>query len=463
MRFSVFLYYGVIILFVQFAAHGANASEGPWRLQAASGLPEWLTLGGTHRVRYETLNRQFRVTPNGSDQILVVRTTVAAGLHRGPFTIAGELMDSRAEFDDAGTPINTGIVNTADLLQGYLQWRGEPSYAPGSRFDVRIGRITMDVGSRRFVARNRYRNTINAFTGIDTQWRGASGRQLRAFFALPVNRKPNRAAELRENDVEFDEEDSEVKFWGLYFSDRFSWGDRGEIFYFGIDEDDSSGRPTRNRELTTLGLRLYRNPELSRFDYQVEAAVQFGESRSSVLATNVTALDHFAHFEHVELGYSFDRAWRPRLSAQYDHASGDRSPADGDRERFDTLYGARRFDFGPTGIYGPFARANIKTPGLRMQLEPGPRTTAFVAYRGFWLASDRDAWTTARVWDPSGNASSFVGQQVEARVRWTVRPSNVRIEAGMAHLFSGAFTDDAPNATGRGDVTYFYSQIAFWF
>lgn len=133
----------------------------------------------------------------------------------------------------------------------------------------------MDVGSRRFVARNRYRNTINGFTGVDWHWQDAGGRQLRAFFVLPVYRKPNTRTELLDNDAEFDEQDIEVKFWGLHYAARLSWGDHGELFYFGLDEEDSPGRPTRNRELSTLGFSVYRQPQLSRFDYQVEARVRW--------------------------------------------------------------------------------------------------------------------------------------------------------------------------------------------
>ena len=75
--------------------------------------------------------------------------------------------------------------------------------------------------------------------------------------------------------------------------------------------------------------------------------------------------------------------WSPRLIFQYDYASGDDDPNDADNNRFDTLYGARRFDFGPTGIYGPFARANLSTPGMRIKLKPAANMLlAFLHYAG---------------------------------------------------------------------------------
>ena len=87
-------------------------------------------------------------------------------------------------------------------------------------------------------------------------------------------------------------------------------------------------------------------------------------------------LDHFAHFHHLSLGYSFDVPWSPRLSLHYDYASGDDDPSDGDNSRYDTLFGSRRFDYGPTSIYGAFARSNINTPGVRLALEPSHEIVA---------------------------------------------------------------------------------------
>jgi len=451
------------LVLLVFGALTGPAKAAPWRAQDALGLPSWFSLDGTFRARYETLAPQYRATHTGSDQVFVTRTTLRGGIHHREFSLVGELIDSRASLDDDGSFLNTTVVNPVELLQGYVQWRPRALLLAGDESDVRVGRMTMDVGSRRFVARNRYRNTINAFTGIDWQWRSEGGRELRAFFTLPVAREPNTFAALRDNDIEFDAEDSDVKFWGLVAAGDWREHDRVEAFYFGLDEDDAATRPTRNRDISTLGLRLYRGPRAGHFDYEFETAVQFGESRSSTATTNVRDLDHFAHFHHAEVGYSFIAPWQPRLVAQYDYASGDDNPADRDYERYSTLYGARRFDFGPTGIYGPFARENLNTPGLRAQMQPAARLSGFVAWRGYWLASDRDAWTTAGIIDPSGGTDRFIGHQVEMSVRYDAAPGNVRLEGGFAHLFAGDFMDEAPNSRRQGDVTYAYTQIAVTF
>ena len=60
------------------------------------------------------------------------------------------------------------------------------------------------LGSRRLVARNRFRNTINAFNGLNAQWRSKGGAEARAFYTLPVQRLPRSASELHDGDVRFD-------------------------------------------------------------------------------------------------------------------------------------------------------------------------------------------------------------------------------------------------------------------
>lgn len=47
-------------------------AEEPWRLSTAVGAPEWFSISGSYRIRYETLNHPFRAAASG-DQILVQR------------------------------------------------------------------------------------------------------------------------------------------------------------------------------------------------------------------------------------------------------------------------------------------------------------------------------------------------------------------------------------------------------
>ncbi|HET9448500.1 MAG TPA: alginate export family protein, partial [Steroidobacteraceae bacterium] len=225
----------------------------------------------------------------------------------------------------------------------------------------------------------------------------------------------------------------------------------------------SAALPSRNREFYTPGLRLSRKPAPAAWDFDFETAVQFGTARGSTAATDRHDLDHLAFFAHAETGHTLAAAWSPRVALLYDYASGDQSPTDDESNRFDTLFGARRFEHGPTGIYGAFTRSNIHSPGARIVARPAARIEAMTTYRAYWLASDRDAWTTSGLRDPAGDSGSFIGHQLEARLRWDRRPGSFRLELGGAYLFGSTFIGNAPNAAARGDTAYGYVAIDFTF
>ena len=457
--FRILLLLFFIFLYWSDASAGDNSL---WSIDKALSLPKWLSVSGQHRTRYETVDEQFRASRNGDDQILVFRTYLLTELKYKQWQFGFEVLDARQAHADNDTPVSPSVVNPLDVLQTYVQWNAESLLS-----SIRVGRFTIDIGSRRFVARNLFRNTINAFTGADWQWNDSHGQKLRVFYTLPVNQLPRERDRLVDNRTEGDQQDDEVKFWGLYyvFPDNMleKWQSSAELFYFGINENDGNNRPTRNRDIHTVGGRIYKKSQLNQFDYVLESALQFGKSRSSAVSTNVEDLDHWAQFYRAELGYRFNTRWSPRLSIQMDYASGDDDPDDNNNNRFDTLFGARRFDFGPTGIYGPFVRANLISPGVRLQAKPSPNTSLLFSHRGYWLASDKDAWVVASVRDPSGNSGTYIGQQFEWRFRWEVLPRNIRFELGGAYLFKGKFANNAPNATNEGDPNYLYSQLSLNF
>jgi hypothetical protein len=141
------------------------------------------------------------------------------------------------------------------------------------------------------------------------------------------------------------------------------------------------------------------------------------------------------------------------VSLLFDHASGDGDPADERSERFDTLFGARAFEYALTGIYGPFFRANIEGPGARVTWVPVPQVELTGAYRALWLEEARDAWVGSGLQDPSGDSGRFLGHHLEAWVRW--RPWRwLLVEAAYAHFFKGSFVDTAPGSPRTPDSDY---------
>jgi hypothetical protein len=438
----------------------ASAQEGPvgWRAHDALGAPAWLSFGLEHRSRVEYLQGDFRATATGDSAGLLMRTLLSAGLKLDPFVANVELIDARA-YTLEGTPLNTTLIDPIDLLQANVGLRFSSLLLPGDAFAVTAGRMTVDVGSRRLVARNDFRNTINNFTGIDVQWTSPQKLVLRAFALLPVVRLPSTPDALGDNAIELDHENLDALLWGTYLATGELAGRvQIESYLLGLDERDGVDTPSANRQLLTPGVRLLRAPKKGDFDFQVEAILQLGSSRLSTADTDENDLVHHAASTHVSAGYRFDVPWTPRIALLHDYASGDADPNDGENGRFDTLFGARRFDFGPTGLYGPVARSNINSPGARVDVNPLDNVDAFIGYRLFWLASARDAWGPAGVRDPLGKSGDFIGQQAELRVRWHVLPKNLSAEFGAAELLPGDFVLKAPNAHPVPS-TFLYTQV----
>lgn len=435
---------------------------GPWRLSDALGLPDWFEIKGTLRGRYEAFDEQFRAVGGGEEHIFVHRALVEMTVRDEFLSATAELEDSRVYDGVSNARLNTGIVNNVELLQGYIAGEFTDAIEDGDSLRVQLGRHTMNVGSRRLVARNRYRNTINAFTGFNAQWENKGGVQARAFYTLPVQRLPRTAAELADGDIRFDEERNTVRFWGGHalFPD-VAGGMDAELYLLGLDEGDAEGLNTRDRDLITLGTRWQRKRKPGQLFWELESVFQTGESRSSSSSTET--LDHEAWFHHVMLGYAFEGENKSRIEALFDFASGDNNPNDGENNRFDTLFGARRFEFGPTGIFGAFARANLVSPGLRFVTKPAKDWELMLTHRFHYLASDRDAWTTSGLVDPTGGSGNFIGTLSEFRVRHDIAPKSLRLEFGMAYLAAGSFIEDAPNATTQDDTLYGYVQTNFTF
>ena len=433
-----------------------TTQPSPRRLVRATGAPAWFNLALEHRSRYERLVGDVRPGAPPDFDALVARTLAAVELDL-PIHLRAELQDSRA-LAAPGAPLTTTVVNPFELLQATIGARRRGLLHPGDAFAIALGRMTLDLGSRRLVARNDFRNTINAFTGLDLAYTTPRGHLARAFAVLPVRRRPTDPAALARNAVEFDREDPGVILLGAFYASPLLRRLTLEAYALGLLERDRPGAPTADRRLLVPGLRLLRPAAPGRLDLQLELILQAGAVRATAEPDDRRDLRHLAFGGHAALGRTFAAPWTPRLAAFLDLATGDRDPHDRANNRFDPLFGARRFDLGPTGFFGVLPRQNLLAPGLRAELRPPLGFDALAAYRAVWLAAPRDRWATAALHDPTGASGAFVGHHLEARLRRALIPQNLTLELGGAALLRGEFARRAPGGADA-PALYFYTQI----
>ncbi len=436
------------------------AAEQP--LHAALGAPSALTLSGSFRMRAEAIDGQYRANVASSDSMISLRTTVLADYGTGPLHIGAQLWDARAYGQAVNSSAGTGEVNALELVQAYLALDMGEALGEEGHSLLTAGRFTLNIGSRRLISRQNFRNTTNAFTGVKIEWSGTNGNYATAFWAMPQRRLPNDPASIRDNKVVFDHESTDLQLFGASMSRGGVLGGSIEFYGYGLLERDSPAVATTNRRLFTPGVRLFVAPHIGNFDHDFEFTYQRGTAHATFSASDTQPLKVRAWFLHAEIGHSFDAPLAPRIALQYDHASGGgANPAT--LNRFDSLFGARRGDFGPTSLYGAIARANVISPAVRVEVTPSPRLDAVVAWRPVWLAGARGNFGNSVVIDPSGNAGRFVGHQIEARLRYWLIPGLARLDTGVALLAKGRFLRDAPNAPATGDTHYGYCDLSFEF
>jgi hypothetical protein len=438
---------------------GNDKFEKPvWNLHDALNLPKWLSMSVEQRTRYETQAGQFEANTQGGDQQIAMQNDVWMEAHWRKFRLGGEFLDARQFGADEGSALNNTHVNEADFIQGYLAWADQNVFYSGIGAEIIAGRQTLNFGSRRLVARNAMRNTINSFDGIRLRLVDYNNWQFNAFVSMPVGRYPNNSQQLLDHFHSSDEPEYQTWFSGGFLEVfDLAWKINAELYLYHLDEGDRQRNQTANRRYFTPGMRFYMKPAKGAFDFVTETIGQFGTVRSSRAASNGEDFAHEAWYQHLDVGYTFDSPWNPRVALEYDYASGDHDPNDKKDQRFDTLFGARRFDYGPTGIYGAFARSNINSPSLRIGVSPTNDVVLGLSHRWYWLAEDKDTWTTAGLRDRSGNTDSYVGQQLELNARWDVN-SSLSLETAWAHLYKGAFAKTAQNSPDPQDVDYFYVQ-----
>jgi len=362
-------------------------------------------ISGSYRLKYEHLNNP--IFPSSSEDRAQVnrrvssRLLVKAQANWDVFNVTLELADSRVWLDDNDPTLKSAQVNTLEPLQFFARYTPQDSqYLKG----ITAGRVTFDHGSRRLIGQGVYRNTKNAFDGVLVDYQ-VSDWSLRGFYLLPVSRLPSDSGALADAERAFDKSYSEREFFGLYVTSP----DKNVNFHsYWLKEEDSEKLATKNRDLYTLAVE-YTKPFAELWKANIEVIGQTGTSHQTASASDTTELDVESWMVHANLGKKItDFTF---LRAEIDAISGDNDSADNTITDFDSLYGVRRFDFGPTDVYQAMPRKNLYTVGAR-------------SVKAMWYQKAPES------------VDNFIGQQLEARWRWEVKPS-LRLAIGAAYLLKG--------------------------
>ncbi len=426
------------------------------------------------RARFEVRNnnRDFddAINDDNDDSWLLTRFRLGIALKPLPWLkLYAQGQDVREI--DSDRPNIPGVRGTEggdefDLRQAYVEFADYKKFPLG----VTVGRQTISYGDRRLLADSQWSNFGRTFDAAKLRVQ-TTRFSMDAFVGCPVQIKEHV----------FNDSDSADTVAGLYASTEAIGPQTTDLFYIYRDKADLQPDldPTNQtgargaflgnaQRVSTIGTRWKSKPGALRgWDYGLEAAFQWGEVWNGNRTT--PRLDHRAAAVHAEGGYTFEQAaWRPRLGLEYNYATGDKDPKDGESESFQNLFPSNHEKY---GYIDEFSWRNLHNARFQFSVKPGKTVDVELNYHAFWLAETSDYWyrsngfSTLRTKTPDGRdvrtigASSFAGQELDFVMKWKPRKW-LNIDAGYSHFFAGDYLRDT-GAHDDADLGYVQTQILF--
>jgi hypothetical protein len=415
-----------------------------------------------HRTRYEFRSNDIRRTDLRLDQPFLLRTRGYLGVKEilDPLRAAVEFQDSRRY--NGNFPHDDRDFNEFELIQAYgeLYFKGalgEDARKQQRPIRFRAGRMAYEALDRRFIGRNEWRNTTNTFEGFRINLgQEINNWEIDTWAYQPVKRLP----------TEFDQRVENQWFYGVIGH----WREWSQIitlqpYYMGLMQNGSNGQAGNassqiNREIHAPALRGYGKIPTTNLDYDFNLIYQFGQNAGQ---------RHEAHGYTLEAGYTFQHSWKPRLSAFYGYATGDRNPNDNVDNRFERFFGFAR----PWSADDYIVFENVKVPKVKLEFQPAKDLRIDGGYSWFWLASSTDRFNNLLDGnnsaiknpgfnrDPSGQSGDFIGHNFDIRARYKLT-ANIDTTVGYSHFTSGDFTRNRQMAAlgkSPGSSDFFYVEV----
>ena len=327
-----------------------------------------------------------------------------------------------------------------DLRQGFVEL-GDAKKG----ISAKIGRQMMLYGDERLVGPLEWANQGRTFDAVKLRY--ASGKWWVEAFTSSVVKFTDD--EFNESDWFDDDATRDQTFSGIYFSTSAIGKQTTDLYLFHLDEEYAAGETS----FVTLGTRMKSTPgAFNGWDYDTEMAYQMGDAKGK-------DLEAFAG--HWGAGYTFAaHPWKPRVGIEYNYATGDSNPTDGDVETFQNLFPTNHKFYGYMDV---FAWQNLHNAAVSLSAMPSKKLKAQLDYHMFWIADTSDGWYRANgttlVRPINSMADSYAGSEVDLTFIYK-HSKNLTLQAGYSHFFAGDYLN-ATGASDDADFGYASAQIDF--
>jgi hypothetical protein len=413
----------------------APAAKPPIFNRANEVLPSWLRVRGEFRGRLEGFEGAG-FTAGRDDLYWLNRFRLNATVTASPLlSFQVQAQDARVARKQIG-PTGAPFKALFDLRTAFA----DIGHAK-TPVAVRIGRQELAFGEQRLVGHVSWLNAARTFDGAKVTLRGR-GVVVDAFGASVV----------RILDGRVDRSGNGNRFLGAY-AVASTLVPQGTVEPYVFWRADRNLRTELNApgdlQVATVGVRLAGKLP-SAFEYGIETAFQTGSLGSD--SVGAWAGHYQVRTPAGPRGF--------RLTTEYNYASGDSDPTDGERGTFDQLYPTPHDKYGLADQVG---WRNIRHARVGVELTPAKGWPVSSNYHSWWLAETRDglyaagSGLVARI--ASGAASSHVGQELDVQLTRALTPQ-IQIAAGYAHIFPGGFLKQA---TPGASYSLPYAMVTYVF
>lgn len=342
----------------------------------------------------------------------------------------------------------------------------------GLPVDLKVGRQELVYGDQRLIGSFGWSNNGRSFDAIKLTHK-TDQFNLDLFYAK--NRESDHNTTLVGGDGDQD-------FYGAYATINVNANntldgyilylrDAGETAFLGSSEISSAIAGAQ--ELYTVGARLKGTlPMANPIDYTAELPFQFGSIDSADPAQLDSDISAWAFA--AKAGITINGG-NTRIGAEYDYATGDDNPADGDIETFSALAPTQH---GHYGMMDQIGWRNISAWSVNASHKINPKLKASIAYWNFTKAEGEDGVYNAGAWMTAGasiptvpgpgpgtltKSDDSIGQEIDLQAAYKYN-SNVVIKAGYGHFFTddvveNTRTTGTPATDNSDDMDYGYLML----
>jgi hypothetical protein len=400
-------------------------------------------LAGQVRLRVED-DHAFDVRgykPAIDDRFLLSRVMLDASLRLSPrHRVFLELRDARqagSYLHEQDFPRNNPFSDTLDIRQLLYEGRTRPATGLG----VRLGRQQISYGDQRVFGPGQWGNTGRwawdvALVNLKTTRVDAD-----VWVGRPVRHRPDRwpNASVPEPVV------------AAAYVRALKLPMRLDLFY--VHKADRSGTTAGEGgpgNLRSHSVGFQAEGARGWLDYALTGVVQRGDwGQDRIRAGGASGT----------LGVRLNAPWRPRIRTVMTWGSGDGDPHDGVHGTFDGVAGGADIAF--YGYCNLFFWANLWDREVQILLRPADRLDVHLQAHAFALAARRDAWYSTSLSavrrDPSGASGANLGDEVDLRAIYRVRPG-IELMAGLGYYRPGSFV----RRTGQARDALWHMVQATW-